>query len=46
MEIYEGMMRQMNIYRELEVSENQIVEGKTKDAETSLAAMKNKHNIP
>lgn len=33
MAVYENTMRQLNMYRELELSEQQIAEGKTKDAE-------------
>ena len=32
MAVYENIMRQLNMYRELELSEQQIAEGKTKDA--------------
>jgi hypothetical protein len=40
MDIYEKSMRQLNVYRELEISERQIQEGKTLDARTSLASMR------
>lgn len=40
MDIYEQNMRQLNFYRELEISENQIREGKTKDARESLASVR------
>ena len=45
MEIYENTMRQLNMYRELELSEQQIAEGKTKDARQSLTAMKERYGI-
>ena len=32
MENYEKTMRRLNVYRELEISEQQITEGRTKDA--------------
>ena len=37
MEIYESTMRQINMYREIEISEKQIIIGQTKDARSSLA---------
>ena len=40
MDIYESTMKQMNILRELEISENQIKEGKVKDAKSSLASLR------
>ena len=45
MDIYEQNMRQLNLYRELEVSENQIREGKTKDARKSLASVRERHGL-
>jgi len=36
MEIYESTMRQINMYREIEMSEKQIIIGQTKDARSSL----------
>jgi PHD/YefM family antitoxin component YafN of YafNO toxin-antitoxin module len=45
MDIYENSMRQLNIYRDLELSERQIKEGKTLDAKTSLAAMREKYGL-
>jgi PHD/YefM family antitoxin component YafN of YafNO toxin-antitoxin module len=38
MDIYENSMKQLNIYRELELSERQVQEGKTLDARASLAS--------
>lgn len=40
MDTYEYTMKQLKIYRELEISEEQIKEGNTKDARASLAAMR------
>ena len=40
MEAYENSMKMQQIYRDLEVSERQVVEGKTKDAKLSLAQLR------
>jgi PHD/YefM family antitoxin component YafN of YafNO toxin-antitoxin module len=45
MDIYENSMRQLNIYRELELSERQIKEGKTLDAKVSLASMRERYGL-
>ena len=45
MDIYESTMKQMNILRELEISENQIKEGKVKDAKSSLAALRERYEL-
>ncbi len=45
MAVYENTMRQLNMYRELELSEQQIAEGKTKDARCSLTAMRERYGI-
>lgn len=45
MEIYESTMRQINMYREIEISEKQIVIGQTKDARSSLAKMRDKYGL-
>lgn len=45
MAVYENIMRQLNMYRELEISEQQIAEGKTKDARCSLTAMRERYGI-
>lgn len=45
MAVYENTMRQLNMYRELELSEQQIAEGKTKDARRSLTAMRERYDI-
>lgn len=45
MEIYENTMKQLNVYREIEISEKQITEGKTKDARKSLASLKERYEL-
>lgn len=45
MEIYEQTMKQLNIYKELELSEKQIQEGNIKDARTSLASMRERYGL-
>ena len=45
MEVYEQMVKQLNLYRELEVSELQIKTGKVKDARESLNDMKDKYGL-
>ena len=45
METYEGIMHQVNMYRELEISEQQIIEGKTKDARRALAEMRERYDL-
>ena len=45
MEIYESTMRQINMYREIEISEKQIVIGQTKDARSSLTKMRDKYGL-
>jgi PHD/YefM family antitoxin component YafN of YafNO toxin-antitoxin module len=45
MDIYENSIRQLNIYRELELSERQIQEGKTLDARVSLASMRERYGL-
>lgn len=45
MEIYENIMRQLKMYQDIEISERQIVEGKVKDAKSSLAEMRTKYGI-
>ena len=45
MAVYENTMRQLNMYRELELSEQQIAERKTKDARCSLTAMRERYGI-
>lgn len=45
MEIYENIMRQVNMYQELEISEQQIVARKTKDARRALAEMRERYDL-
>ena len=45
MENYEKMTRRLNVYRELEISEQQIVEERTKDARSSLSSMRAKYDL-
>lgn len=45
MDIYESITKQMNILRELEISENQIKEGKVKDAKNSLASLRERYEL-
>ena len=40
MENYENTIQRLNVYRELEISEQQISEGRTKDARSSLSSMR------
>ena len=43
MDVYEQNMKQLNFYRELEISERQIQEGKTKDARKSPESIKEQY---
>lgn len=43
MEIYENTMRQLSMYRDIEISEKQLETGQTKDARTALAEMRAKY---
>ena len=45
MEIYESTMRQIAMYRDIEISEKQIKAGQVKDARTALREMKAKYGI-
>lgn len=45
MENYEKTMRRLNVYRELEISEQQITEGRTKDARSCLGSMREKYGL-
>lgn len=45
MEVYENTMRQLAVYRDIEVSENQIEIGHVKDARTVVANMRKKHGL-
>ena len=42
MEIYENTMRQLSMYRDIEISEKQLETGQIKDARTALAEMRAK----
>lgn len=42
MENYEETIRRLSVYRELEISEQQIKEGRTKDARSSLSSIREK----
>jgi len=44
-EMYEITMKRLNMYRQLELSENQIDTGKTRDAKESLDNLKKKYAI-
>lgn len=45
MENYEETIRRLSVYRELVISEQQITEGKTKDARSSLSSMREKYGL-
>ncbi len=45
METYETQIRMQQIYRDLEISEQQAAEGKTMDARQALAVMKEKYGL-
>lgn len=45
MEIFESTMRQLSMYRDIEISEKQIENGQVKDAKTSLAIMRAKYGL-
>ena len=45
MDIYEATMKQLNFYRELEISEKQLDEGKVKDAKQSLKNIRGKYAL-
>lgn len=45
MAVYENMLQQIAMYRDIKISEGQIEEGKIKDARTSLAEMRTKYDI-
>ena len=44
-ENYEDTIQRLNVYRELEISEQQISEGRTKDARRSLSSMREKYDL-
>jgi len=43
MEVYEESMGQLRMYRDLEISEKQITEGRIKDARGALTSVKEKY---
>ena len=45
MENYEAVMRQLAIYRDIEISEKQIENGHTKDARSALKEMRAKYGL-
>lgn len=45
MEIYESTMRQLSVYRSIEISERQIENGQTKDAKVALSGMRAKYGL-
>ena len=45
MENYEAVMRQLAIYRDIEISEKQIENGQTKDAWSALKEMRAKYAL-
>lgn len=45
MEVFERYMGMARIYREVETSERQLREGKTKDAKLHLASLKEKYGL-
>ncbi|MCM1143650.1 MAG: type II toxin-antitoxin system Phd/YefM family antitoxin [Blautia sp.] len=45
MEIYESAMRQLSVYRDIEISEQQIGSGQVKDARAALAEMRMKYGL-
>lgn len=45
MEIYESTMHRLNLYRDIELSEQQIESGQVKDARTALTEMRSKYGL-
>lgn len=45
MEIYENIMRQLSMYRDIEISEKQIENRQIKDAKTALTEMRTKYGL-
>lgn len=45
MEIYENIMRQLSMYRDIEISEKQIENRQIKDAKTALAEIRAKYGL-
>ena len=45
MEIYENTMQRLSLRRDVELSEQQIENGQTKDARTALTGLRKKYGI-
>ena len=45
MELFESMQKKWSMYSDIELSEQQIKEGKTKDARKSLSAVREKYDL-
>ena len=45
MNVYENIMKQLNMYKELEISENHIKEGQIKDAQDVMASIRKKYDL-
>ena len=45
MEIYESTMRQISLYRDIEISEKQIKAGQVKNASTALREVRTKYGL-
>lgn len=45
MENYEKLIKKINLYKELEISEKQIEEGNVKDARISLSSLREKYDL-
>lgn len=45
MEIYENIMRQLSMYRDIEISEKQIENRQIKDVKTALTEMRTKYGL-
>ena len=45
MEYYEAMRKKWEMYSDLETSEEQIAQGKTKDAKTALQSVRTKYGL-
>ena len=45
MEVYENTIRRLAVYRDIEVSEQQIETGHVRDARTALADLRKRHGV-
>lgn len=45
MEVYENTMRQLSMYRDIEISEKQIENGQIREARAALAEKKEKYGL-